>query len=144
VVRILSSIRELAGSNFGWNATYSEAVHVRSQTQQTNARKILKKNPLPSDEHCCTLLFYCLHVFVAIWFQIRKHHQKITNRIRRVGQTIANTHDLEGDKTHFGHFRCISFLSITNEILSNCFLSRLTQYLDKINGNYLCGFRRNR
>jgi hypothetical protein len=77
VVRLLSPVRELPGSNFGWNTAYSEAVHVLSQTQQINARKILKRircHPVS----ITVLNYFIISTFlVDIWFHVRKRHKKL-------------------------------------------------------------------
>ncbi|KAJ4436467.1 hypothetical protein ANN_16498, partial [Periplaneta americana] len=49
----------------------------------------------------------------------------------------------KGDKTNCSNFRGISLL-LTYKILSNILLRRLTPYVDEINGDHQCGFRRNR
>ncbi|PNF39764.1 hypothetical protein B7P43_G04711 [Cryptotermes secundus] len=50
----------------------------------------------------------------------------------------------KGDKTDCSNYRGISLLSISNKILSNILLSRLSPYIDQIIGDHQCGFRRNR
>jgi hypothetical protein len=49
----------------------------------------------------------------------------------------------EGNKTDCSKYRAISLLSISNKILSNILLSRLSPYIDEIIGDHQCGFRHN-
>jgi hypothetical protein len=50
----------------------------------------------------------------------------------------------KGDKMDCSNYQGISLLSTSYKILSNILLSRLTPYVDEINGDHQCGFRRNR
>jgi hypothetical protein len=50
----------------------------------------------------------------------------------------------KGDKPHCNNSRGISLLSTSYKILLNILLSRLSPYIDKIIGDYQCGFRHNR
>jgi hypothetical protein len=48
------------------------------------------------------------------------------------------------NKTECNNYRGISLLSTAYKILSNIFLSRLTQYVNEIIGDHQCAFRRKR
>jgi hypothetical protein len=48
------------------------------------------------------------------------------------------------DKTDCNNYQGIYLLSTAYKILSNILLARLTPYVNKIIGDYQCGFRRNR
>jgi hypothetical protein len=50
----------------------------------------------------------------------------------------------KGDKTDCNNYRGISLLSTTYKISWNILLSRLSPYIDEINEDHQCGFRRNR
>jgi hypothetical protein len=50
----------------------------------------------------------------------------------------------KSDKTECNNYRGISLLSTLCKILSNILFSRLSSYINEINGDHQCGFRRNR
>jgi hypothetical protein len=72
----------------------------------------------------------------------------LLSAIHKLINSIWNKEELpnqwKGDKTDCNYYHGISLLSISYNILSNIFLSRLSLYIDEITVDHQCGFGHNR
>jgi hypothetical protein len=96
-------------------------------------------------------------VMVPVVLKIQAWGEILLSTIHKLINSIWNKEELpdqwkesiivpvnkKGDKTDRNNYREISLIT-SYKIVSNILLSRLAPYIDELNGEHQCGFRRNR
>jgi hypothetical protein len=83
----------------------------------------------------------------TLWSEIHKLTNSIWNKEELADQrkeSIIVPVYKKGNKTAYNNYHGISLLSTLYKIFSNVLLSKLSPYINEINGNHQCGFRCNR